>query len=112
VAGWFTGDPEHALIADAKTSFQEWAHAALRATPSYHMLGDSGIEDDEQRFTVEVRVSSEPWGTGNGRSKRLAERAAAAAALVRRAEVKPREDQQVSRSEAKPSGDPQQGGGA
>jgi ribonuclease-3 len=86
VAGWFTGDAEHALAADAKTSFQEWAHAALRATPSYHTLADSGIEDDEQRFTVEVRVSGEPWGEGTGRSKRLAERAAAVAALVRRAE--------------------------
>jgi ribonuclease-3 len=85
VAGWFTGDSESALLADAKTSFQEWAHAALRATPSYHTLGDSGIEDDELRFTVEVRVSGEPWGTGAGRSKRLAERAAAAAALARRA---------------------------
>jgi ribonuclease-3 len=84
VAGWFTADPEHALAADAKTSFQEWAHAVLRATPSYHTLGDSGIEDDAQRFTVEVRVLGEPWGTGCGRSKRLAERAAAVAALVRR----------------------------
>jgi ribonuclease-3 len=86
VAGWFTGDAEDSLAADAKTSFQEWAHAALRATPSYHTLADSGIEDDEQRFTVEVRVAGEPWGEGTGRSKRLAERAAAVAALVRRAE--------------------------
>jgi ribonuclease-3 len=86
VVGWFTGDPEHSLVADAKTSFQEWAHATLRATPSYHTLADSGIEDDAQRFTVEVRVLDEGWGTGTGRSKRLAERAAAAAALVRCAE--------------------------
>ena len=86
VAGWFTGDPEHALLADAKTSFQEWAHASLRATPSYHTLTDSGVEDDAQRFTVEVRVLGEGWGTGTGRSKRLAERAAAAAALERCAE--------------------------
>jgi ribonuclease III len=86
VAGWFTGDPEHALAADAKTSFQEWAHAALRATPSYHTLADSGIEDDAQRFTVEVRVAGEPWGTGTGRSKRYAEREAATAALLRRGE--------------------------
>ncbi len=84
VAGWFTGDPEDSLAADAKTSFQEWAHAALHATPSYHLLGDSGIEDDEQRFTVEVRVAGEPWGSGTGRSKRLAEHAAADAALARR----------------------------
>jgi ribonuclease-3 len=66
VAGWFTGDPEHALLADAKTSFQEWAHAALRATPSYHTLADSGIEDDAQRFTVEVRVLDEGGAAGPG----------------------------------------------
>jgi ribonuclease III len=85
VTGWFTGDPEHALAADAKTAFQEWAHAALRATPSYHMLDDSGIDADERRFTVEVRVDGESWGAGMGRSKRLAEHAAAAVALARRA---------------------------
>jgi len=89
VAGWFTGDPEHSLVADAKTSFQEWAHATLRATPSYHTLADSGIEDDAQRFTVEVRVLGEGWGTGTGRSKRHAERVAAAAALERCEEKKP-----------------------
>ena len=75
-------------LADAKTSFQEWAHASLRATPSYHTLADTGIEDDAQRFTVEVRVLGEGWGTGTGRSKRLAERAAATAALVRCADQK------------------------
>jgi len=101
VAAWFTGDAVHTLAADAKTSFQEWAHAALRATPSYHTLADSGIEDDEKRFTVEVRVSEEPWGTGTGRSKRLAERAAAASALAR--------CEQAARSEAEPSED-QRGG--
>ena len=86
VAGWFRGDPETALHIDAKTSFQHWAHAELRATPSYHTLTDSGVEDDAQRFTVEVRVLGEGYGTGTGRSKRLAEQAAAAAALARRAE--------------------------
>jgi len=94
VAAWFTGDGEHTLAADAKTSFQEWAHAALRATPSYHTLDDTGIEEDEHRFTVEVRVAGEPWGTGSGRSKRLAERAAAVAALARSSE-EPSEDQKV-----------------
>ncbi len=84
VTAWFTGDPQSSLVADAKTSFQEWAHAVLRATPSYHTVADSAIEDDIVRFTVEVRVAGEPWGTGTGRSKRLAERAAAAAALARR----------------------------
>ncbi len=66
---------------DAKTELQEWAHAARRGTPRYRTVGDSGVEDDEQRFTVEVEVGAETLGRGIGRSKRLAERAAARDAL-------------------------------
>jgi ribonuclease-3 len=69
---------------DPKTELQEWSHARHRATPSYATVNDSGTEDDEQRFTVEVRIAGEPWGRGSGRSKRSAERAAAQAALARR----------------------------
>lgn len=84
---WFT-DGIAETPRDPKTAFQEWAHATLRETPSYHTLDDSGIEDHEDRFTVEVRVAGEAWGQGIGRSKRLAERAAAQAALVRGAASK------------------------
>jgi ribonuclease-3 len=69
---------------DPKTEFQEWAHARYRTTPSYQTVRDSGTEDDESRFTVEVWVGSESWGRATGRSKRSAERAAALAALGRR----------------------------
>jgi ribonuclease-3 len=69
---------------DAKTELQEWAHAALQTTPSYRTVGDSGTEDDPERFRVEVRIGGEAWGQGVGRSKRSAERAAARAALVKR----------------------------
>jgi ribonuclease-3 len=68
---------------DPKTEFQEWAHAHRSTTPSYHTAADSGTENDDERFTVEVRVAGEVWGTGRGRSKRVAERAAASAALER-----------------------------
>jgi len=68
---------------DAKTGFQEWAHAMHRKTPSYHTVGDSGIEDDDSRFTVEVRIGDDGWGRGVGRTKRAAEADAAAAALAR-----------------------------
>jgi ribonuclease-3 len=71
------------LQRDPKTRFQEWAHATLRGTPRYVVLKDSGIEEAEDRFTVEVSVHDESWGTGSGRSKRSAERAAAAHALLR-----------------------------
>jgi ribonuclease-3 len=68
---------------DPKTGFQEWAHAKFGATPVYETVADSGTDDDAQRFTVEVRIQGESWGSGSGRSKRSAERAAAEAALAR-----------------------------
>ena len=69
---------------DPKTAFQEWAHAEYRTTPSYETVGDSGVDHDEHRFRVSVRIGSEAWGEGTGRSKRSAEQAAAQAALARR----------------------------
>jgi ribonuclease-3 len=72
---------------DAKTTFQEWTHARFQTTPRYRTVRDSGTEDHEERFTVEVVVGDEVWGTGRGRSKRVAERAAAAAALEHGAEL-------------------------
>jgi ribonuclease-3 len=71
---------------DAKTAFQEWSHARFRFTPRYRLLQDSGVDNDERRFTVEVKIRDEAWGTGVGRTKRAAEHAAAAAALVRAAD--------------------------
>ena len=69
------------LAADPKTRFQEWAHATHAATPRYVGVSDSGVENDEHRFVVEVRLSGEVRGRGAGRTKRAAEQAAAAAAL-------------------------------
>ena len=71
---------------DVKTRFQEWTHARFRATPEYRTVRDSGTDNDDQRFTVEVLVAGEVWGRGVGRSKREAEREAAAAAVTRGAE--------------------------
>ena len=68
---------------DPKTRFQEWAHVRFQATPSYRPVSDSGVENDEQRFSVEVLVDGEPWGRGTARTKRAAERAAAEQALRR-----------------------------
>jgi ribonuclease-3 len=67
---------------DAKTNLQERAHAGRLPSPTYHTLADSGLEQDEQRFTVEVRIAGRGVGRGSGRSKRDAERAAAEAALA------------------------------
>ena len=71
------------LAADPKTRFQEWAHVKFAATPRYVGVSDSGVENDEQRFVVDVRLAGEAWGRGSGRTKRAAEQAAAEAALER-----------------------------
>jgi ribonuclease-3 len=78
------GEPLEA-VRDPKTAFQEWAHARFRRTPAYRLAHDSGVEDDADRFTIEVRIGDEAWGRGTGRSKRTAERHAAEAALARAA---------------------------
>ncbi len=81
----YGADVERDARRDAKTQFQEWAHAERGETPRYRTVVDSGTDDDDQRFTVEVRVAGEAWGRGVGRSKRAAEQAAAEAALKRAA---------------------------
>ncbi len=68
---------------DAKTRLQEWTHAQLQRTPTYRTIRDSGVDEDPDRFHVEVRVEEEAWGAGRGRTKRLAQQAAAEAALGR-----------------------------
>jgi ribonuclease-3 len=69
------------LERDPKTRFQEWTHARLRETPRYRLVSDSGVDDAEDRFAVAVDVAGSCWGEGVGRSKRIAELAAADAAL-------------------------------
>ena len=71
------------LERDPKTRFQEWAHAQLHETPRYRMVRDSGIEEAEDRFAIAVEVDGQCWGEGVGRSKRIAELAAADVALSR-----------------------------
>lgn len=73
------GLPEH----DAKTRLQEWSMAKHRLLPSYSLATDSGVENDSERFAVEVSVAEEPLGAGRGRTKREAEQRAARAALAR-----------------------------
>ncbi|MEM9279734.1 MAG: ribonuclease III family protein, partial [Pseudomonadota bacterium] len=67
---------------DSKTALQEWAHSRQLGTPKYRETGKSG-PDHEPLFTVEVKVSGKIAGKGSGRSKRLAEQAAAREMLVR-----------------------------
>lgn len=67
---------------DVKTRFQELAHAQYACTPRYRAISDSGRNDDPERFEVEVLLDERVVGRATGRTKRIAERAAAEAALA------------------------------
>ncbi len=95
VRGEFAEGLKSGAVRDPKTEFQEWAHARLSKTPRYQTVRDSGTDDDEQRFRVDVSIEEQTWGRGIGRTKRAAEREAAVAALVRRSEFEASETENV-----------------
>lgn len=66
---------------DAKTALQEWAQGRGLALPEYREVRREG-PPHEPVFTVEVSVTGQPSAQGEGRSKRLAEQAAAAHLLA------------------------------
>jgi len=72
---------------DPKTELQERAVALWGALPGYKLVADSGVEGGSERFEVEVEVGSGERTRGTGRSKRLAERAAAERMLATLPEV-------------------------
>lgn len=61
---------------DAKTALQEWAQGRALPLPSYQEIAREG-PPHEPLFTVEVRVEGHHPATAQGRSKRMAEQAAA-----------------------------------
>ncbi len=71
-------------VRDPKSALQEDVQAEGHPSPSYRVRDSRGPEH-EPTFVVEVVVRDEVLGVGEGRSKRLAERAAAFDALKRRA---------------------------
>ena len=66
---------------DAKTALQEWAQGRGLALPEYREVRREG-PPHEPVFTVEVSVIGQTPARGEGRSKRLAEQAAAARLLA------------------------------
>ena len=74
---------EHLGMRDPKSTLQERVQATGAATPVYRVASVSG-PPHAHVFVVEVLVGDEILGQGEGRSKRLAERAAALAALASR----------------------------
>ncbi len=67
---------------DAKTELQEWAHARFGVTPNYRVTDRSG-PDHEPVFVVTAEIPGIEPATGESRSKRAAEQAAATVILQR-----------------------------
>ena len=65
---------------DSKTQLQEWAQSKSLPLPHYVLLERSGT-DHEPVFDMEVRVKGLPRLSGQGNSKRTAQKEAAKAAL-------------------------------
>ncbi|OGO43264.1 MAG: ribonuclease III [Chloroflexi bacterium RBG_16_57_9] len=67
---------------DAKSHLQEWSQGLWQLTPVYRTVATRG-PDHAKEFTVAVLIGDEVYGVGEGRSKQVAEQAAAHAALAR-----------------------------
>ena len=67
---------------DAKSKFQELAQERLTFTPEYVLVDSWGLDHDKT-FKVQVKVGSQIFGEGIGKSKQRAEMEAAANGLER-----------------------------
>jgi ribonuclease III len=71
---------QEVLRGDYKSRLQQLTQAELKLTPSYRLAGASGPEHAKE-FVVEAVLGDRVVASGTGRSKQLAEQAAAEAAL-------------------------------
>lgn len=69
-------------LKDAKSRLQEFVQSKGYPTPKYRVVSEDG-PDHSKTFVVEVIVGEQSLASGSGRSKSLAEQAAAEAALVK-----------------------------
>lgn len=69
-------------VLDFKTRFQEWAQKKVKQLPEYRLLASQGPEH-AKTFRFEVWLGEEPFGQGEGSSRKAAEQDAARAALVK-----------------------------
>ncbi len=67
---------------DAKSSLQEWAQGQGFPLPAYVVISQDG-PDHAPNFVVTVAVNGQAPAEGRGKSKRIAEQAAAASLLAR-----------------------------
>ena len=70
----------HQATKDNKTALQEIIQRKSGQTLSYQLIGEEG-PDHCKTFRMQVSLNGAPIGTGEGRSKKEAEQAAAAAAI-------------------------------
>lgn len=89
------------LHKDAKSEFQVWAQKYFNKTPRYTVVDSKG-PDHAKTFTVQVLVGDESWGEGSGRSKQIAEQAAATAALLRADNFELQMDEPMTITESSP----------
>ena len=80
------------LPEDAKSRLQHVAQMLYATTPRYRILSTQGPDHDKV-FSVEVALGERRFGLGHGRSKRIAEREAAEAALAVIQEEHPHSDE-------------------
>ena len=76
----FTALRQKGMPYDPKSRLQEVVQSRWQTTPSYRLLKTEG-PDHARRFTVQVVVTGKGLGTGEGRSKQMAEKEAAQKAL-------------------------------
>jgi len=75
-----TADSPIGVLKSPKSRLQEHTQRRTGGRPDYRIREETG-PDHEKLFTVEVWVDGEPIGVGQGLSRRVAETAAAAAAI-------------------------------
>jgi ribonuclease-3 len=84
VEAHFQADVEEHLtvgVRDYKTELQELTQRLFRAIPTYALVEERGPDHDKQ-FVCSVTIGGTCYGQGVGRSKKLAEQAAATQALA------------------------------
>jgi len=87
----FAADVTDGLAAglrDYKTQLQELTQRLFRETPLYTLVEESG-PDHEKRFVSEITIAGRSYGSGVGRSKKMAEQEAAMGALAALAREQP-----------------------
>ena len=70
------------LFFDSKTILQEIVQGEMECEPVYELTGEEG-PNHNKKFTVQVLIREQVYGTGSGRTKKAAEQEAAYAALLK-----------------------------